>query len=424
MRQTLRALGSRNYRLFFVGQAISLIGTWMDSTAMAWLVYDKFNDPTLLGVVTFCALVPGFVLGPFAGVMVDRFDKRKLLLWTQTIQMIQAAIIAVLVFTDIVRPWMICWLAVVAGLVGAVDMTGRQAFMVYLVDDPEDLRNAIALNSSQFNLARLIGPAVAGFVYYKFKGGWCFTINSISFLAVLIALYFVKTKDTANRESRGNILDSIRQGASYVKNFIPVRALISLLAVVSFLSGAQSVMMPIMARDVFHGNASTLGFVSSAIGLGALASALALASRKSVLGLSRWIVGAVVLYGLSLVLFALTRHEWLGLIILPFVGAGFMAHMASTNTLVQTLIDDKMRGRVMSFYIMSFTGTMPFGSLLAGAIAKNIDARFGLGHGAPVVLFSVGICTLVSAGIFLKYLPRLKDAIRPVYIEKGILTAP
>jgi MFS family permease len=423
MPQTLRALRSRNFRLFFIGQGVSLIGTWMDSTAMSWLVYEKFHDPTLLGFVVFCSLVPAFILGPFAGVMVDRYDKRKLLMFTQAIQMLQAGAIAALVFTDVIKPWMIISLAVVAGLVGAVDMTGRQAFMVYLVDDPEDLRNAIALNSSQFNLARLIGPAVAGFVYYKFKGGWCFTINALSFLAVLIALYFVKTRDTTNRESRGNILDSIRQGASYIKNFIPVRALISLLAVVSFLSGAQSVMMPLMAGIVYKGNASTLGYISSAIGLGAFASAMALASRKSVLGLSRWIVVSVILYGSSLILVSFTRQLWLGLVILPFLGAGFMAHMASTNTLVQTLIDDKMRGRVMAFYIMSFTGTMPFGSLLAGAIAKNIDDRVGPGHGAPVVLFSVGVCTLVSAGIFMKYLPRLKDAIRPIYIEKGILAA-
>lgn len=421
MPQTLKALGSKNYRLFFTGQAISLIGSWMDGTAMAWLVYTITRDPAFLGIVAFCSLVPGFLMGPFAGVMVDRFDKRKLLIFTQVVQMLQAGTISVLVFTHVVQPWMIVALAVVSGLIGAIDMPGRQAFMIHLVEKPEDLSNAIALNSSQFNLARLIGPAVAGLVYESFGPGLCFLINALSFLAVIFALYLVQARDTANKESRGNILESIRQGASYVKNFVPVRALITLLAVVSFLSGAQSVMMPVMAGNAFHGGASTLGFMNSAIGGGALASALLLASRKSVLGLGKWIVGSVALFGIALISVSFLRSLTPALFLLPLAGAGVMTHMAATNTLVQTVIDDKMRGRVMSFYMMAFTGTMPFGSLLGGFVARQLDQQGKIG--ASYVLAAVGTCLLIAALIFLRALPKLKQAIRPVYLEKGILTA-
>ena len=300
MRQAFRALKSRNYRLFFIGQAISLVGSWMDSIAMQWLVYVITKSTTFLGVVAFSSLVPAFFLGPFAGVMIDRFDKRKLLLVTQSIQMLQAGLISVLVFTNVIQPWMIVCTAVVAGLTGAVDMPARQSYMVHLVEDREDLGNAIALNSSQFNLARLIGPIVAGFVYSWVGPGYCFAINSLSFLAVLTSLYMMTARNTANPESRGNILDSIRQGASYVNRFVPVRSLIMLLAAVSFLSGAQSVMMPVLAKVAFNGNAKTLGMIQAAIGAGALASALILASRKSVVGLGKWIVVAVCVFGSAL----------------------------------------------------------------------------------------------------------------------------
>jgi len=421
MRQTLRALKSPNYRLFFIGQAISLVGTWMDGTAMSWYVFSITKSATYLGFVAFCSLVPGFLMGPFAGVMVDRFDKRKLLIFTQGVQMAQAGLISVLAFTRLIEPWMIASLAVVSGLIGAIDMPGRQAFMIHLVEDREDLSNAIALNSSQFNLARLIGPAVAGIVFEAVGPSWCFLINALSFLAVIFALLFITARNTANKESRGNILESIVQGASYVKNFVPVRSLITLLAVVSFLSGAQSVMMPVMAARAFHGNATTLGFMNSAIGAGALASALVLASRKSVLGLGKWIVASVCLFGVALLTVAVLRSMTLALLVLPLAGAGVMTHMAATNTLVQTIIDDKMRGRVMSFYMMAFTGTMPFGSLLAGVVAGLIDTHHRLG--AAYVLAVVGALLLVAALLFLKGLPKLRAAIRPVYLEKGILTA-
>jgi MFS family permease len=418
MPQALRALKSRNYRLFFIGQAISLVGTWMDSIAMQWWVYNKTGSTAYLGVVAFCSLVPAFFLGPFAGVMIDRFDKRKLLLVTQSIQMAQAATISVLVFTNVLQAWMIACLAVVAGLTGAVDMPARQAYMVHLVDDREDLSNAIALNSSQFNLARLIGPIVAGFVYNWVGPGYCFAINSASFLAVLTSLYMMTARNTANPESRGNILDSIRQGANYVNRFVPVRSLIILLAVVSFLSGAQSVMMPVLAKVAFHGDAKTLGLIQAAIGGGALASALVLASRKSVVGLGKWIVVAVCMFGTALITISFVKSLPLALLVLIFVGAGVMAHMAATNTLVQTVIDDKMRGRVMAFYVMSFTGTMPFGSLLAGWSAERLD-KAGY-FGAGIVLATVGSLCVIAGLVFLRQMPKLRTLIRPVYLEKGV----
>lgn len=426
--QTLRALSSRNYRLFFIGQAISLVGTWMDSIAMQWLVYKLTGSVAYLGVVAFCSTMPNFFMGPFAGVWVDRCDKRKLLIFTQSVQMVQAGVISFLVFMPghdalgkLIQPWMIASLAVISGLVFSLDMPGRQAFMINLVEKREDLSNAIALNSSQFNLARLIGPAVAGFVYELTGPGWCFLINALSFLAVIIALLAINARDTANLESRGNILDSIREGAIYIHNFIPIRALITLMAVVSFLSGAQSVMMPVMADKAFHGNATTLGLIQSAIGLGALASALLLASRKTVLGLGKWIVYSVALFGAALVCVSFVRSLPLALIVLPFAGAGVMAHMAATNTLVQTVVEDKMRGRVMSFYMMSFTGTMPFGSLLAGYIAGILALRHHFG--AAYVLAGVGTLCILASLVFLRSLPKIRTAIRPVYEEKGILTA-
>lgn len=421
MPQALRALKSRNYRLFFIGQAISLVGTWMDSIAMQWWVYDHTHSAKFLGLVAFSSLVPAFFLGPFAGVMIDRFDKRKLLLATQSIQMCQAATISILVFTGILQAWMIVCLAVVAGLTGAVDMPARQAYMVHLVDDREDLSNAIALNSSQFNLARLIGPVVAGFVYSWVGPGYCFAINSASFLAVLTSLYLMTARNTANRESRGNILDSIRQGANYVNRFVPVRSLIILLAAISFLSGAQSVMMPVLARVAFNGDARTLGMIQAAIGAGALASALVLASRKSVVGLGKWIVVAVCMFGAALITISFVKSLPLALFVLVFVGAGVMTHMAATNTLVQTVIDDKMRGRVMAFYVMSFTGTMPFGSLLAGWASEKLD-RAGY-FGAGVVLAAVGTLCIIAGLIFMSQMPKLRTLIRPAYLEKGILTA-
>ena len=429
MRQTIRALNSRNYRLFFTGQAISLVGSWMDGVAMQWLVYKLTGSAAFLGLVAFCSLVPAFFMGPFAGVLVERYDKRKLLIFTQSVQMIQAGLISLLTFLPghdkaghFIMPWMVATLAVVAGLIGAIDMPGRQAFMIHLVEKRQDLSNAIALNSSQFNLARLIGPAVAGFVYELVGPAWCFLINALSFLAVIIALRMISARDTANPEARGNIIESIREGASYVNNFIPVRALIMLMAVVSFLSGAQSVMMPVMADKAFHGNATTLGLIQSAVGLGALVSALLLASRKSVLGLGRWIVGAVALFGAALIGVSLVRSLPLALLILPFAGAGVMAHMAATNTLVQSVIDDNMRGRVMSFYMMSFTGTMPFGSLLAGFIARRLEIHYHV-IGAVYVLAAVGMLCICAALAFLRDLPKLRELIRPTFVEKGILTA-
>lgn len=421
MRQTLRALRSPNYRLFFIGQAVSLIGTWMQSVAMQWLIFSKTHRTDLLGITVFCSLVPGFLFGPFAGVIVDRFDKRRLLLVTQAIQMAEAVILTGLVYWDAVQIWHIIVLSIIIGCVGAFDMPARQAFMVHLVEDREDLSNAIALNSSQFNLARLIGPAIAGFTYKWAGPSMCFLINALSFLAVILALYMVKGPRTSNPEARGNIVEQVREGAAYVGGFVPVRALIILLAVVSFLSGAQSVMMPVLAAKQFHGEADTYGLIQAAIGGGALVSALMLASRHSVLGLGRWLVVSVSLYGSALVLLSFVKHLPIGLVLLTLVGGGVMAHMAATNTLVQTVIDDKMRGRVMAFYTMAFTGTMPFGSLLAGYVADRLD-RAGH-HGVSIILAAIGILLLICAVVFMRALPKLKEAIRPVYLEKGILTA-
>jgi MFS family permease len=413
VRHAFRALRSRNYKIFFIGQGVSLVGTWMQSVAMSWLVYRLTGSATLLGLTAFAALVPGFLLGPYAGVMVDRLDKRRLLMITQSVMMVQAAVLAGLTFAGLVEVWHILVLSVVLGIAGAFDMPARQATMVHLVEDRQDLGNAIALNSSQFNLARLIGPAIGGFVVELTSEAVAFSINAVSYLAVLLALFALVIPPEANPLERGRVKDQIREGAQYVLGSEPIKALIALLAVISFLNGAQSVLLPVLAAKTYSGDAGTLGILQAAVGLGALVSALMLASKSDVLGLGKWLVWSSSLFGVAVFFLGFSRVLPIGLLLLTLLGAGAMTHMAATNTLVQTLVEDRMRGRVMSFYVMAFTGTMPFGSLLAGWLAE----RLGIG----VVLAGVGLMALIASIVFSRSLPRLRDVVRPIYVEKGIL---
>ncbi len=413
IKQTLRALRYRNYRLFFTGQGISLIGTWMERIALGWLVYKLTNSAFLLGLVSFLSQIPTFLLATVAGVLADRYNKHKIVIITQILAMVQAFILAILTLTHSVNIWHIMILSVVLGLINAFDMPTRQSFVIELVDDKKDLSNAIALNSTMFNAARLIGPTIAGILISIVGEGICFLINAISYIAVITALLLMKIPPTVFSSKKEKVLKGLKEGIKYAYNFKPIRALLLFIGLVSLAGMPYTVLMPIFAKDILHGNANTLGFLLGAVGIGALCGAFYLASRKTVLGLDKWIPIAASVFGFGLILFSFSQNLIFSLILMLFTGFGMMMHMASSNTLLQTIVDDDKRGRIMSLYVMSFMGTAPFGSLLSGSIASRI--------GTPTTVFISGIIVLIGAAVFAKNLPSLKKHIRPIYVKMGII---
>jgi MFS family permease len=413
VKQTLRALKHRNYRLFFTGQSISLIGTWMQQIARGWLVYTLTDSAFLLGLVGFASQIPTFVLASFAGVLADRHNKHRIIIATQALAMLEATILTILTLTRVIQVWHIIALSFFSGLINAFDMPTRQSFVIDMVEDKKDLPNAIALNSSMFNAARLIGPTIAGFLIASFGEGMCFLINAVSYIAVIAALLMMKITPQINNKTKERVLEGLKEGIKYAYNFKPIRVLLLLIALMSLAGMPYTVIMPVFARDILKGNASTLGFLLGAVGTGAMIGALYLASRKSVLGLGRWIAIAASTFSLGLICFSFSKNIYLSIFLMFFTGLGFMMQMASTNTLLQTLVDDDKRGRVMSLYVMAFMGTAPFGSFMAGSLAGII--------GAPYTVLSGGFICLIGALIFYKNLPSLRKHIRPIYIQKGIL---
>lgn len=414
MRATFRAFRSYNYRLFFVGQVLSLIGSWMDSLAMSWLVYRLTGSEILLGTVGFCSQIPMFLMSPYAGIVSDRIDRRRILLTTQSLSAVQAMVLAILVLTGSIKVWHIIVLSIFVGLVNAFDNPARQALVPDLVEDRTDLSNAIALNSTQFNIARLIGPAVGGFTIAAVGEGWCFFINAISFLAVIGALAMMRLKRHEAPKSTVGPIAQIREGAVYVWKLHPIRILLMLMATASLVAGAYGVLLPVYAKDVYHGNSETLGWMYAAVGVGALVAATMLASRRSVVGLGRWVVIASMVFGISLAAFGFTRSMWTGLPVLAVLGFGMMKHFGSTNTLIQTIVEDRMRGRVMAFYMMAFVGTMPIGSLLGGLLSAQIGPAYTLLLG--------GLIALGGSVSFYRSLPEFRRILRPIYEKKGILS--
>ncbi|MEO8257445.1 MAG: MFS transporter [Acidobacteriota bacterium] len=410
----LRALAYRNYRLFFGGQVVSLIGTWITTTATNWLVYRLTGSAFLLGVVGFAGQFPAFVLGPFAGIVVDRWDRHRLLVVTQTISMVQSFALAALVLSDrITLEWIVA-LSIVQGLVNAFDMPARQSFLLTMIDNKADLGNAIALNSSMVNLARLIGPSIAGVVIAATSEGWCFLIDGISYVAVIVALLRMRIAwRAAAPVARRSARQQFTEGFVYAFGFRPIRSIILLLAIVSLVGVPYSVMMPVFASTVFHGGPYTLGILMTSSGCGALLGALWLAQRRSVIGLGGVIPLASALFGAGLISFSFTRVLWLAIPCLVVTGFGFMVQMASSNTVIQTIVDDEKRGRVMGFYMMAFLGTAPFGSLIAGWLSSRI--------GAEHTLLAGGVCCLAGALWFANSLPAIRAAIRPIYVRLGIL---
>lgn len=414
VRNLVRALRSRNYRLFVAGQSVSLVGTWMQQVAMSWLVYRLTGSAMLLGVVGFASQIPTLFISPVAGVLADRWDRRRLLLATQTLAMVQAALLALVVLAGVVQVWQIVVLSLVLGVVNAIDIPVRQSFVVDMVEQREDLGNAIALNSSMVNSARLIGPSIAGLLVATVGEGVCFLLNAVSYLAVIVALAAMRIAPASHPASqRRHIVHELLEGFSYSFQFGPIRSILLLIALISLMGMPYTVLMPVFAKDILQGGAHTFGFLMTAAGSGALAGTLYLATRQTVLGLGRVIVRATVLFAFGIMVFALSSNLILSLGALAIGGFGAMTLIASCNTVLQTILDEDKRGRVMSFFTMAFMGMAPFGSLGAGTMSDIIGPRETLLIG--------GVGCLVGALLFARHLPRIREKVRPIYQRMGII---
>ena len=412
----LRALRSRNYRLFVAGQGISLVGTWMQQVAMSWLVYRLTGSALLLGVVGFTSQIPTLLIAPVAGVLADRWDRRRLLMINQTLAMLQAAFLATAVLAGFAQIWLIVLLSLLLGIITAFEIPIRQSFVVDLVEHREDLGNAIALNSSMVNGARLIGPSVAGVLVATAGEGVCFIINSFSYLAVIMALAAMRIAPRPPRLQQRHVLQELREGVTYAFGFGPIRSILLLIAFVSLMGMPYAVLVPVFAKEILHGGAHTFGFLMTAAGSGALIGTLYLASRRNVVGLGRVIVMAVILFAVGIAIFATSSYLSISLAALAMTGFGSITLVASCNTILQTILEEDKRGRVMSFFTMAFMGMAPFGSLAAGALADTVGVRYTL-------LIGAGFC-LVGAAMFARNLPKIREKIRPIYVRMGIIREP
>ena len=408
-----RALRHPNYRLFFIGQAISLVGTWMTQVATAWLVYRLTGSALLLGVVGFSSQIAAVGLAPLAGVLSDRGGHRRILVVTQILSALQSLALAILALTGAVRVAQIIALSVFQGVINSFDIPTRQAFLVEMVGDRADLSNAIALNSSVFNGARLLGPCLAGFVIAAGGEGICFLIDSVSYWAVIVTLLMMRLRVRPARPARPPILHELREGISYAIGFFPIRALLLLVAFSSLVAMPYGVLLPVVAKQTLHGGPSTLGLLTGMSGLGALIGGLYLASRKSVRGLIRVTAAAGILFSAGLMFFAAAQALWMALVSLFIIGFSMIVQMAASNTVLQTLVEDDKRGRVMSLYLLAFMGMVPWGSLWVGSLATHI--------GLSRTLFLEGAISLVGTLLFAKQLPQLRVLVRPVYVRMGII---
>jgi MFS family permease len=413
LKAIIRALQYRNFRLYFGGQSISLIGTWMQRVALSWLVYRLTHSPFLLGVVGFSNQIPVFLLAPFAGVLADRWNRRHILILTQTLAMVQAFVLSFLVLTEMIQIWQIIGLSLLLGMINAFDMPTRQSFMVEMIGDKKDLGNAIALNSSMVNGARLLGPTAAGILIAAMGEGNCFLINALSYLAVIASLLLMKIEPRKVKPKESNVWQGLQEGFRYATGFEPIWLILLMLGLVSFTGMPYIVLMPVFARDILQGGPDSFGFLMGSIGVGALAGALVLASRKSVLGLGRMIPVAITIFGCGLIAFSFSNVLVLSMLLMLATGFGQMVQMASSNTLLQTIVEDDKRGRIMSFYAMAFMGLSPVGSLFAGFLASKI--------GAPWTVCLGGIACTVGAVFFARRLPALREKVRPIYRSMGII---
>lgn len=408
-----RSLRYRNYRLFFAGQSVSLIGTWVQRIAMPWLVYSLTDSVFLLGLVSFAGQIPTFLLAPIAGVYTDKFNKYRVLVTTQVISLLQALVLAGLTLAGVIEVWHIVVLSIILGCVNAFDVPSRHSFVIEMVERKEHLGNAIALNSMMFNGARIIGPSIAALILGSAGEGVCFLINAVSYVFVVSSLLMMKVRKVETRPMKGNVLAEMKEGFRYAFGFAPIKHLLFLLTVVSLLGASYQVLMPVFASEVLGGGSGLYGFLMAASGVGALAGAVFLASRETVIKLGRIIPAACALFGTGLTLLAFTRFIPASIVLMVIAGLGLMLHTASSNTILQTITDDDKRGRVMSFYTLAVMGTAPFGSLLAGSLAKIIGTNY--------TIFFGGISCIIGAIIFYRKLPGLKRIVRPVYVKMGLI---
>jgi MFS family permease len=398
----LRALRSRNYRLFFTGQSISLIGTWMQRIATPWLVYQLTDSVFLLGLVGFVGQIPIFLVAPFAGVFSDRWNRYRILLATQILAMVQATIMAWLVLSERIEIWQILVLSLMLGAVNAFDIPARQSFLVRMVDKKEDLPNAIALNSSMVNGARMLGPSVAGMLIAAIGTGLCFLLNAASFVFVILSLLFMRLPAEATGKVRKSVLGELAEGVRYTFGNAPIRYVILLLFLASLTGMPYVVLMPVFAKEILFGSADTYGMLMGTSGLGALGGAFFLATRKNAIGLEKVIPMAAAIFGAGLILLSLSRSFLLACVVIVVAGFGMMLLMATSNTVIQSIVADEMRGRVMSFFTVAIMGTAPFGSLLAGSLAKHL--------GVPSTIALGGAMCLIGALVFAGKLPRIRKA--------------
>ena len=413
-KHTFRALRHRNFRLFFVGQGMSLIGTWLQQVAMGWLTYRITGSAWLLGVVAFCANIGILAFSPFAGVLADRVNRRRALVATQSLMLVQALALALLVALGHVQTWHLIAFALWLGTVSAFDVPLRQSLYVHLVDDRADLSNAIALNAFLVNAARVVGPALAGILLSLAGEATCFALNALSFVAVIAAIARLRWPAATQPTATGGWWANWLEGARYAAGYMPARALLALVAVLSWTITPYSSLMPIYAKDVYAGGPHTLGLLLSAAGVGALACTMYLAGRSTIRGLGRVIAAATGVSGLSLALFAYLRILPVALLLMALVGGGVILAAASTNTILQTIVDDRLRGRVAGFYTMAFLGVAPVGNLAAGALAAAV--------GAPATFLANGLLCVAAALWFRRTLPALAVVLRPTYKRLGIIT--
>ncbi|MCM8812378.1 MAG: MFS transporter [Candidatus Omnitrophica bacterium] len=392
-----RALRSRNYRLFVCGQSISLTGTWMQQVALGWLVYRLTQSPFLLGVVGFSGQIPTFLVAPFAGVAADRCHRHHMIILTQTLALLQSLALAVLFFSGMLKIWHVIVLSIFLGLINAFDIPVRQAFTIDMIEDREDLSNAIALNSSIVNAARLVGPALAGILITVAGEGICFLLNALSYTAVLASLLRMKISVRPVAESPRHFIRQMRDGMHYAYRSVSIRALLTLMALVSMLGVAYPVLMPVFVREIFSGGPQLLGLLMSVSGIGALGGAFYLAGRSSMRGLETRVAVAAFVFGIGMAVFAHSHRLWFSLVTLLASGFVMMVLFSAGNIMLQTIVSERMRGRVMSLYTMAFMGMAPFGSLLAGALAAQV--------GAAATLTICGMGCMIAAAFFFYHLP-------------------
>ncbi len=404
---TFRALKHRNFQLFFAGQFISLIGTWMQAVAQSWLVYRITGSVALLGLIGFAGQFPVFLLTSFGGAIADKYNRQRILVATQTLSMISAFVLAFLTLSGNVQVWHLFVLASISGVINAFDIPTRQSFVVEMVAR-EDMINAIALNSSMFNGARIIGPAIAGILVSAVGEGWCFLGNAVSCIAVIVGLLLMKIKEREISGASVSTYEKIKEGFGFVSRTKPIRALLLLLGLVSLMGMPYTILMPIFADQILNGGVRGLGILMGASGLGALVAALVLASRKSIKGLGIWVAVASGVFGAFLILFSLSRSFWLSALLLMPVGFSMMLQMSSSNTLIQAMVPDELRGRVMSLYSMMFMGMAPIGALMAGSLANYL--------GAPQTVALGGAACIVGSVLFGRQLPKLRHDARQIIV--------